>query len=252
MALVGGNLAVVLLNGVTRNGTVSMYPDEAPAYKDRSKLEVLFGPDIWENVRGRTVLDFGCGKGAEAIEVAARGALRVIGLDIRNEWLDIARRDAAWNGLSSRCTFVTEWHEPVDTILSLDAFEHFADPLAILREMDRLLADNGRVHISFGPTWFHPLGGHLFSVFPWAHLVFTERALMRWRSLYKTDGAATIEEAGLNRMTIGRFRRVVAKSPFTFEAFEAVPIRRLRRLHSALTREFTTAIVRCTLVKRRR
>jgi SAM-dependent methyltransferase len=198
------------------------------------------------------VLDFGCGKGREAIEIAARGASRVIGLDIKEEWLRIARRDAIASGVSGRCTFTTTWHDPVDAILSLDAFEHFADPLAILHEMDGLLAPNGRIHISFGPTWLHPLGGHLFSVFPWSHLLVSERALIRWRSLYKTDGAESIEQAGLNRMTIGRFRGVVAKSPFVFEAFETVPIRRLQSLHNALTREFTTAIVRCTLVKRRR
>ncbi len=89
-------------------------------------------------------------------------------------------------------------------------------------------------------------------MFPWSHLLISERSLVRWRSLYKTDGAKTIEETGLNRMTIGRFRRVVRQSPLRFERFEPVPIRRLQWLHNRMTREFTTAIVRCTLVKRSR
>jgi hypothetical protein len=105
---------------------------------------------------------------------------------------------------------------------------------------------------SFGPTWYHPLGGHLFSVFPWAHLVFTEKALIRWRSDFKTDRATKFGEVagGLNQMTIKRFERVVAESPFRFEHLELVPIRKLRRVANRLTREATTAIVRCKLVPR--
>jgi hypothetical protein len=107
------------------------------------------------------------------------------------------------------------------------------------------------VFASFGPTWYHPLGGHLFSVFPWAHLVFSEAALIRWRADFKTDGATRFSECagGLNQMTIRRFERLVRESPFQSRMLEAIPIRKLRSVHGGLTREFTTAIVRCRLVK---
>jgi hypothetical protein len=59
--------------------------------------------------------------------------------------------------------------------------------------MRRMIKPDGCVIAAFGPTWFHPLGGHLFSVFPWAHLIFTERALIRWRSDFKTDGATRFQ-----------------------------------------------------------
>jgi hypothetical protein len=106
--------------------------------------------------------------------------------------------------------------------------------------------------VSFGPTWLHPLGGHLFSVFPWAHLIFSEKALIRWRSTFKTDGATRFSEVagGLNQMTIAKFEDLVANSPLQFAGFELVPIKKLRPFHNRLTREFTTAIVRCRLVKR--
>lgn len=250
MGIVAGNLGVLLLNRITHDGTTGMFPDVAPAYQNRSKLEVLMGPEIWPAVQNRTVLDFGCGKGDEAAELARRGAARVIGLDINPRWIETARQTAELQGVADRCTFATDWQEPVDVIISLDSFEHFADPAAILRRMSDLLKPGGRVLVSFGPTWFHPLGGHFYSVFPWSHLVFSENALIRWRSLYKTDGARSIEESGLNRMTIRRFKRLVADSPFDIEMFKAVPIRKLRPLHNALTREFTTAIVRSTLIKR--
>ena len=117
--------------------------------------------------------------------------------------------------------------------------------------MDQHLQPGGEVLVSFGPTWYHPLGGHLFSVFPWAHLIFSEKALISWRSAFKTDGATRFSEVagGLNQMTIAKFEALVATSPFKFAALEFVPIKKLRPIHNRLSREFTTAIVRCRLVK---
>ena len=137
-------------------------------------------------------------------------------------------------------------------ILSIDSFEHFDDPAGILRTMRSLLKDDGVGIVEFGPPWYHPLGGHLFSVFPWAHLVFTERSLIRWRSDFKSDGATrfTEVEGGLNQMTIRRFKRLVRDSEFEFKSFEARPIRRAGLLANPLTREFFTAIVRCRLAPR--
>jgi hypothetical protein len=50
-------------------------------------------------------------------------------------------------------------------------------------------------------------------------------------------------------MTIRRFERLVDGSSFKVILVEPVPIRRLRGIHSRLSREFTTAIVRCVLQK---
>jgi hypothetical protein len=55
---------------------------------------------------------------------------------------------------------------------------------------------------------------------------------------------------GLNQISVAKFEALVAASPFKFAALDLVPIKKLRRLHNSLTREFTTAVVRCRLVKR--
>src|SRR5215212_6405762 len=127
MGVIGGNMGVYLLNTASRNGTVG-YPDVAVAYEGRSKLEVLMGPGIWDRLRDKTVLDFGCGGGTEAAEIAEHGARRVIGLDIDNKSLERARAQAARRGVSDRTTFANDTTEQVDAIISLDAFEHFQDP----------------------------------------------------------------------------------------------------------------------------
>jgi SAM-dependent methyltransferase len=217
-----------------------------------SKLVRLLGPELLARVRGRRVADFGCGEGWEAVELARLGAREVIGIDIREEMLERARRRAAASGVETVCRFARETSQPVEIVVSLDAFEHFEDPAGVLGAMDRMLASDGEVWISFGPPWLHPLGGHLFSILPWAHLIFSEEALMRWRSDFKTDGARRFGEVsgGLNRMTIRRFLRYVEASAFEFVQLETTPIRKLRPLHNRWTREFTTSVVRCRLRKK--
>lgn len=250
MGFIGGWVGYKLAQNFCRDGETG-YCDGS-AYESKSKLEVLLGNDIWSEFKDRDVIDFGCGGGADSVEIARKGARRVIGLDIRENALEEARGRAARQHVESICTFSTTTNEKADLILSVDAFEHFDDPLAILKIMRGLVRDDGKVIAVFGPTWYHPLGGHLFSIFPWAHLIITEKALIRWRSDFKTDGATRFSEVegGLNQMTIGRFERLVRNSDFIIHKLETVPIRGLAPVTNRLTREFTTAIVRCQLTPR--
>jgi len=248
MELIGGTLGYRLLKSISADGETG-YCDGS-AYNGRSKLEALLGPGIWRELADKVVIDFGCGSGVEAVEIAERGARRVIGLELRESLINEARTRAERAGVSDRCLFARETGEKADVILSIDSFEHFDDPAAILRTMRTLLNDDGVVIVEFGPPWYHPLGGHLFSVFPWAHLIFTEDCLIRWRSDFKSDGATGFStiEGGLNQMTVRRFKKLVSESEFEFRTLETVPIRRTRLLSNALTREFLTSTVRCRLV----
>ncbi len=88
MSLIGGAFGIALLNLASRNGAVERC-DIATAYIGRSKLEVLLGPRIWDHTRDKDVLDFGCGPGSEAVEIAEHGARHVIGIDLRQRWLDL-------------------------------------------------------------------------------------------------------------------------------------------------------------------
>ena len=245
MALVGGRLAAAILS------RYEWHDVEAPAgYEGSGKIEALFGSGIWDQIAGKTVLDFGCGQGREAIEVARHGAKHVIGLEIQEKHLMIARAQQAAAGVSN-CTFVQRFDSQADIILSIDSFEHFSHPDEVLEEMARLLKPDGKVIVSFGPPWYHPKGGH-FPLFVWAHLLLTEKSLMEWRSRYKHDGATRFHEVagGLNQMSIRKFERLVSNSPLQFETFEAVPVRATRGLHCHLTREFFSSVVRSTLVHR--
>lgn len=221
------------------------------AYQAKGKARALLGEALMHRVQGKVVIDFGCGDGMEAIEFAKEGAAKVIGIDIRESALNRARQNAYKANVGPLCEFCQGTDVIADVIISLDSFEHFNNPELVLSEMDSLLKPCGEVMVCFGPPWLHPYGGHLFSVFPWAHLVFSEKALIRWRSDIRSDGARSFGEVegGLNCMTIRRFESIVQQSNFRFESFEAVPIRVTRGFHNRLTREFFTSIVRCVLVK---
>jgi 2-polyprenyl-3-methyl-5-hydroxy-6-metoxy-1,4-benzoquinol methylase len=157
------------------------------AYDGKSKIGVSLGDELLTLVKDKTVIDFGCGDGIATLDLVCHGAIKVIGIDILETALSKARNNAAAAGLADCCEFSTSTKTKADVIVSLDAFEHFGDPAAILNIMHDLLRPGGCVMASFGPTWYHPLGGHLFSVFPWAHLVFSEAPLMRWRASIRAD-----------------------------------------------------------------
>lgn len=253
MGIIGGIFAKTILNAVAppqRRILGSKEPNKES--KTKSNLKTHFGDDFIEKIHGKTVLDFGCGFGVQSVEVAKLGAGKVIGIDILENRLNGATELAEAQGVGNICQFTKSTDQKADFILSKDSFEHFDDPLKILILMDQLLKPEGRVLASFGPTWYHPYGGHSFSVFPWAHLIFTEKSLIEWRSQFKNDGATRFREidGGLNQLTIRRFESTVERSPFRIHKYSAVPIFGLSVLASKPLREFGASIVRYELVKK--
>lgn len=248
MGLIGGSLGYRVLRAIAPRQAGAQ---SAPTLPDaQSILLRYYGDDFFAGLSDKTVIDFGCGEGREAVAMAEHcPTARVIGTDIQAARLDKGRALAAAKGVASRCRFMAAVAEPADLIVSKDAFEHFDRPDAVLATMHSLLKPGGKVLAAFGPTWFHPYGGHLFSVFPWSHLMFTERAQIRWRSDFKRDGATRFceVEGGLNQMTIRHFEQLVQESPLQLDWLQTVPIKGLALLKAKGLREFGSSLVRCQL-----
>ncbi len=250
MIKIGGSLGLRILNKIAPD---LPRQDCAADVDGDSRLEVHFGSELMDRLDGKTIIDFGCGDGREAVAMAvAVPDCRVIGLDIQQKHLDHARQRAIRAGVEDRCHFARQTDERADLIISFDAFEHFSDPLGILETMSNMLKPTGEVLVSFGPTWLHPYGGHLFSVFPWAHLVFSENSLIRWRSRFRSDGAETFGDVdgGLNQIRIAEFERLVESSSLKIDWLETLPIRGLPILRKRLLREFGSSLVRCRMLHR--
>jgi SAM-dependent methyltransferase len=73
------------------------YAVASPAY-DRYRTLVA------EQVSGLNVLEYGCGPGSEAFDLARRGA-HVHGIDISPVAIELAQKTAAAQGVSERCAF---------------------------------------------------------------------------------------------------------------------------------------------------
>ncbi len=96
------------------------------------------------------VLDLGCGYGASARFLARTRGCRVVGINISQKELELARARSGEDGLESRVTFETgDFHDlqyedsSFDVVWSQEAFLHGADKARIISEAWRVLVDNG-------------------------------------------------------------------------------------------------------------
>lgn len=100
------------------------------------------------DVAGTRVLDYGCGNGENTLPLAARGA-RVIGLDVSEDLLALARTRLALHGLEGTATFLAgSAHEiplpdsSVDAVMGIAILHHLDLDLAA-REVHRVLKPGG-------------------------------------------------------------------------------------------------------------
>lgn len=171
-----------------------------------------------QSVRGKRVLDFGCGDGHQSNALAKLGAI-VTGLDTNPNALRRAR------SLYPHVTFTD--HIPFgsfDYVVSQNAMEHFSDPRAVLESMRRALKPDGRLLITFGPPWYSPSGPHCdyFCKLPWVQLFFPEATIMAVRAKYRDDLASkTLRwsdvEGGMNKMSIRKWERLLRETGLKVE-----------------------------------
>ncbi|MGQ0603447.1 MAG: class I SAM-dependent methyltransferase [Anaerolineales bacterium] len=194
------------------------------------------------DLRGKTVLDVGCGYGDLCMWLVEHGAAEVHGVDVDPLRVEAARRLAAEKGVEHQvklaCADFVNAYLPgtqFDLVLSLDAFEHIPDPLACLRKIHALLKPGGVLATLFGPLWYSPYGAHMwgFTSLPWVHLFFPEAAVLRVRAEYfRPDQPAERYEtvAGyLSRMTVSGFRRYALEAGFHPRIFRLNPDKDINR-----------------------
>lgn len=101
------------------------------------------------DVRGRRVLDFGCGNGENTVPLARRGA-QVYAMDISLDIIKLAEQRLRLNGVTSGVKFfVASGHdialadESVDVVFGMAILHHLELPL-VAREVHRVLRKGGR------------------------------------------------------------------------------------------------------------
>ncbi|SIO59813.1 2-polyprenyl-6-hydroxyphenyl methylase / 3-demethylubiquinone-9 3-methyltransferase [Singulisphaera sp. GP187] len=92
-----------------------------------------------EPLRGRRVLDLGCGKGRFARPLAEAGA-ELVGIDLSAAMLADARGIARVRGSARRLPFAAD---SFDAVIAVEVFEHLAAIDDVLREARRVLRPGG-------------------------------------------------------------------------------------------------------------
>ncbi|MCL7945698.1 methyltransferase domain-containing protein [Marinobacter sp. ATCH36] len=173
-------------------------------------------PDFGNWIRGKTIVDFGCGLGFQTAALANMGAEKVLGLDLNVEYIEYAKRYALeCTEDITKVVFSSSLKDQTrnyDAVISQNAMEHYTDPSEVLESMKSLIHDDGQLMITFGPPWYAPYGSHMhfFCNLPWVNILFPEKAVMRVRKKYRNDGANRYEEveSGLNKMSLSRFEKL--------------------------------------------
>lgn len=175
------------------------------------------------NLRGKSVLDVGCGTGGMALEAARLGAARVVGVDMLPRWIRLIgerleREDSeVRRRVEFVCADVHEWEpeDAFDVVVSRTAFEHIHDPGPFLHRIVRFLAPGGL----FATIWepFHgPFGDHMDGFFrvqiPYRGVLFNEKALLRLRTEFFRPGNPAERwediDIGLNLLRYSEFVRL--------------------------------------------
>jgi 2-polyprenyl-6-hydroxyphenyl methylase / 3-demethylubiquinone-9 3-methyltransferase len=109
--------------------------------------------DSRANLKGKQVLDVGCGGGILSESMARRGA-EVIGIDMADKSLQVAQLHALEAGVSVeyRCIAVEalaeEKPQAFDVVACMEMLEHVPDPLSVVRACAALVKPGGQLFFS--------------------------------------------------------------------------------------------------------
>jgi SAM-dependent methyltransferase len=202
-------------------------------------VDFLAGDGI--SLEGSVVADIGCGDGIIDLGIVVRARpAKLVGFDIRavntEGLLDMARTagvpevarglPAALEFRTSRPRQLPADNASFDHVLSWSAFEHIAEPVAVLREAKRVLRPGGVLMIQLWPFFHSEHGSHLWEWFPegFAHLRLTPDELAERVLASGCDpdwGTRMMREyPHLNRITLDDLQRALLAAGFVVVKLE--------------------------------
>ena len=205
-----------VLLALSRHSTQREGPGDSTDWGLDNALSLLVRvyPPFISEISGRSVLDFGCGFGWQAVAMSRAGAKRVVGID--SDFGSLAKARAlvrSSDAVEFHQTLSPDLYDQFDYVISQNSMEHFPDPVGIVGQMKKALKSDGKLLITFGPPWLSPYGSHMyfFTKVPWVNILFSEHAVMQVRRRFRDDRATRYEdvEKGLNKMTLAKFDWIV-------------------------------------------
>jgi ubiquinone/menaquinone biosynthesis C-methylase UbiE len=213
------------------------YADHIGAGEDVVRI---FG-EAGVEVRDKRIADIGCGDGIIDLAIARAGApAELVGYDVNRtdpeRLLEQARRYGGIDALPAQLRFEASEPEGIpapdaafDLAVTWSAFEHIQAPLAVAREIRRILAPGGVLFLQLWPFYASQHGSHLMDWFPegFVHLVLDDEEIKRrmdasearneWWREYMFN-----EYRDLNRISLDELQRVVLAAGFDIASAEPI------------------------------
>ena len=108
------------------------------------EIPALFS--MMPDLKGKKVLDLGCGFGEHCRQFVDRGAEKVVGIDISEKMLEVARVencDPKITYLNMPMEDIAELQDTFDIVISSLAFHYVEDFEGVIRNIHNLLKENG-------------------------------------------------------------------------------------------------------------
>ena len=192
------------------------------------------------SVEGKRIADIGCGEGYTPLALTLRAnPSLVVGFDIepvdpaklrakaREQRVLRGKLPANLEFRVSQPARLPAEDKSFDIVVSWSAFEHVADPMLLMRDIKRVLADSGVLMIQLWPFWHSEHGSHLWDWFPegWVqhtrpvdeverHLRASDRHPPEWTEIMLR------EFRWLNRVTIDELGECVRHAGFDIVRLE--------------------------------
>lgn len=145
----------------------SIYKGEQESFLYKT-IDLLFRKNILErrlnsilnlcaDVRGKNILDIGCGPGRYVVMLAKGKPNLVLGLDMSAAMIDLAKKLAVTNNVADICKFENcdflqkRFDDKFDIVITAGVFDYTSDPKIYLLKIKSILKEKGL--ISFPVKW---------------------------------------------------------------------------------------------------